>query len=135
MKHKIIISPETRLQTSRSLLSLPLKPKHFIQRDGVNNGVSGQLRAKCLASMLTMHWQSEDIVITEESPTLASVVDSSDKKKNVTSVKSKKVDTKDSTSSSGWYKCQIFSKVFPFNHQNMEDLYKIFQLLIFNQFV
>ena len=101
VKHKIIISPETRLQTSKSLLSLPLKPKHFIQRDGVNNGVSGQLRAKCLASMLTMHWQSEDIVITEESPTLASVVDSSDKKKNVTSVKSKKVDTKDSTSSSG----------------------------------
>ena len=101
VKNKIIVSPETRLQTSNSLISLPLKPKHFIQRNGVNNGVSGQLRAKCLASMLTMHWQSEDIVIMEESPTLASVVDSSDKKKNVTIVKSKKVDTKDSTSSSG----------------------------------
>ena len=109
MKNKIIVSPETRLQTSKSFISLPLKPKHFIQRNGVNNGVSGQLRAKCLASMLTMHWQSEDIVIMEESPTLASVVDSSDKKKNVTIVKSKKVDTKDSTSSSGW--CKIFTKL------------------------
>ena len=130
MKHKIIISPETRLQTSRSLLSLPLKPKHFIQRDVVNNGVSGQLRAKCLASMLTMHWQSEDIVITEESPTLASVVDSSDKKKNVTSVKSKKVDTKDSTSSSGWYKCQIFSKVLSSNHYRGYAKYFSYSFLI-----
>ena len=125
MKHKIIISPETRLQTSRSLLSLPLKPKHFIQRDGVNNGVSGQLRAKCLASMLTMHWQSEDIVITEESPTLASVVDSSDKKKNVTSVKSKKVDTKDSTSSSGQRK-NIFTLIFlNFNNILQRKYFKV----------
>ena len=100
MKHRVITSPETRLQTSKSVLSLPLKPKHFLQRESVNNGVSGQLRAKCLASMLTMHWQSEDIVITEESPTLASVVDSSDKKKNTTIVTNKKVDTKDATSSS-----------------------------------
>ena len=111
MKNKIIVSPETRLQTSKSLLSLLLKPKHFIQRDGVNNGVSGQLRAKCLASMLTMHWQSEDIVITEESPTLASVVDSSDKKKNVTNIKTKKVDKKDSTSSSGWCRNSIFCQM------------------------
>ena len=102
MKHRVITSPETRLQTSKSILSLPLKPKHFLQRqrEGDKNGVSGQLRAKCLASMLTMHWQSEDIVITEESPTLASVVDYSDKKKNTTIVTNTKVDTKDATSSS-----------------------------------
>ena len=49
--------------------------------------------------MLTMHWQSEDIVITEESPTLASVVD--DKKKNATIDTDKKDDGNDSASSSG----------------------------------
>ena len=96
----MITSPETRLQTSKSVLSLPLKPKHFLQRENADSAVSGQLRAKCLASMLTMHWQSEDIVIREESPTLASVVDSADKKKNTTIVTNTKVDTKDATSSS-----------------------------------
>ena len=111
VKQTVITSPETRLQTSKSVLTLPLKPKHFLQRAGGSNGVSGHLRAKCLASMLTMHWQSEDIVITEESPTLASVVDSSDKKKNSTGMsklggdikynKNKKVDSNfDITSSS-----------------------------------
>lgn len=30
---------------------------------------------KCVASMLTMHWQSLDVEVKEESPTLASVVD------------------------------------------------------------
>ena len=100
VKHQVITSPETRLQTSKSVLTLPLKPKHFLQRDGADNGVSGKLRAKCLASMLTMHWQSEDIVITEESPTLASVVDSSDKKKNTTDLTIKKVVSSDAASSS-----------------------------------
>ena len=89
----MITSPETRLQTSKSTLTLPLKPKHFLQRPGVtDDGISGQLRAKCLASMLTMHWQSNEIVITEESPTLASVVDASDKKKNNTGSTNNKVD-------------------------------------------
>ena len=97
----MITDKETRLQTSKSVLTLPLKPKHFRQRSSVNDKVSGQLRAKCLASMLTMHWQSEDIVITEESPTLASVVDSSDKKKNATIDTNKEDGGKDSDSSSG----------------------------------
>ena len=95
----MITDKETRLQTSKSVLTLPLKPKHFRQRSSANDKVSGQLRAKCLASMLTMHWQSEDIVITEESPTLASVVD--DKKKNATIDTNKKDDGNDSASSSG----------------------------------
>ena len=51
--------------------------------------------------MLTMHWQSEDIVITEESPTLASVVDSSDKKKNATMDTNKEDGGSESASSSG----------------------------------
>lgn len=100
-KHEVITDKETRLQTSKSVLTLPLKPKHFRQRTSVNDKVSGQLRAKCLASMLTMHWQSEDIVITEESPTLASVVDSSDKKKNATIDTNKEDGGKESASSSG----------------------------------
>ena len=42
---------------------------------------------KCVASMLTMHWQSLDVEVKEESPTLASVVDNNngtriDKKMN-----------------------------------------------------
>ena len=97
----MITDKETRLQTSKSVLTLPLKPKHFRQRSSVNDKVSGQLRAKCLASMLTMHWQSEDIVITEESPTLASVVDSSDKKKNATMDTNKEDGGSESASSSG----------------------------------
>ena len=99
--HEVITDKETRLQTSKSVLTLPLKPKHFRQRTSVNDKVSGQLRAKCLASMLTMHWQSEDIVITEESPTLASVVDSSDKKKNATMDTNKEDGGNESASSSG----------------------------------
>ena len=105
----MITDKETRLQTSKSVLTLPLKPKHFRQRSSVNDKVSGQLRAKCLASMLTMHWQSEDIVITEESPTLASVVD--DKKKNATIDTNKKDDGNDSASSSGNFNLIISSSI------------------------
>ena len=107
----MITDKETRLQTSKSVLTLPLKPKHFRQRTSVNDKVSGQLRAKCLASMLTMHWQSEDIVITEESPTLASVVDSSDKKKNATIDTNKEDGGKDSASSSGNFTLIISSLI------------------------
>ena len=107
----MITDKETRLQTSKSVLTLPLKPKHFRQRTSVNDKVSGQLRAKCLASMLTMHWQSEDIVITEESPTLASVVDSSDKKKNATIDTNKEDGGKESASSSGNFTLIISSLI------------------------
>ena len=54
-------SSETGLLTSNSTLSLPLASRHFR---------SGHLVGKCVASMLTMHWQSPDLVIREESPTL-----------------------------------------------------------------
>ena len=64
---------------------MPLIPRHFLQ--GPHTGVSGQLRAMCVASMLTMHWQSTDIVIKEESPTLASVVDASDQKNTLNTTK------------------------------------------------
>ena len=43
-------------------LQLLLEPYHFQE---------GLLVAKCVASMLTMHWQSSDVKIKEESPTLA----------------------------------------------------------------
>ena len=107
----MITDKETRLQTSKSVLTLPLKPKHFRQRSSVNGKVSGQLRAKCLASMLTMHWQSEDIVITEESPTLASVVDASDKKKNATMDTNKEDGGSESASSSGNFTLSIYSLI------------------------
>ena len=111
----MITDKETRLQTSKSVLTLPLKPKHFRQRSNVNDKISGQLRAKCLASMLTMHWQSEDIVITEESPTLASVVDSSDKKKNATIDTNKEDGGKDSASSSGNFTLIMSSLIVSLN--------------------
>ena len=64
-KQRVITQP-SKLLTTRSELRLPLSTKHF---------QDGQLRAKCVASMLTMHWQSLDVTVKEESPTLASVVD------------------------------------------------------------
>lgn len=69
--NKVLTSPETGLKIARSDLQLLLEPQHF--RDGI-------LIAKCVASMLTMHWQSTDVTIKEESPTLASVVDQSNGK-------------------------------------------------------
>ena len=67
-KYKVLTSPSTGLKVAQSELKLLLKPHHFQK---------GLLVAKCVASMLTMHWQSSDIKIKEESPTLASVVDHS----------------------------------------------------------
>ncbi len=75
VNYKILTSPSTGLKIARSDLELQLEPHHF--RDGL-------LNAKCVASMLTNHWQSTDIYIKEESPTLASVVDHSNGVKNVT---------------------------------------------------
>lgn len=60
---------------AKSTLEVLLEPYHF--QDGL-------LVAKCIASMFTMHWQSSDIKIKEESPTLASVVDHSNGSKNAT---------------------------------------------------
>ena len=51
---------------AKSQLQLKLEPHHFHE---------GVLVAKCVASMLTNHWQSSAINIKEESPTLASVVE------------------------------------------------------------
>ena len=51
---------------AKSQLQLKLEPHHFHE---------GLLVAKCVASMLTNHWQSSAINIKEESPTLASVVE------------------------------------------------------------
>lgn len=53
-------SPSGLLSTI-SVLNLPLKAHHFRV---------GRLHAKCVASMLTMHWQSLDVESLEESPTL-----------------------------------------------------------------
>ena len=79
-KHKVLTSPSTGLKVAQSELKLLLKPHHFQK---------GLLVAKCVASMLTMHWQSSDIKIKEESPTLASVVDHSNGSgKNATSTSS-----------------------------------------------
>ena len=72
---KVLTSPSTGLKVARSDLQLLLEPYHF------RNGL---LIAKCIASMFTMHWQSTDINIKEESPTLASVVDHSNGAKNET---------------------------------------------------
>ena len=74
-KYKVLTSPSTGLKVARSDLKLLLESYHF--RDGL-------LIAKCIASMFTMHWQSTDINIKEESPTLASVVDHSNGAKNET---------------------------------------------------
>ena len=74
-KYKVLTSPTTGLKVARTDLRLLLEPNHF--RDGL-------LIAKCIASMFTMHWQSTDISIKEESPTLASVVDHSNGAKNET---------------------------------------------------
>lgn len=46
---KVISSEATGLLTTQSDLSLPLAVTHFHK---------GHLTAKCLASLLTMHWQS-----------------------------------------------------------------------------
>ena len=79
-KYKVLTSPSTGLKVAQSELKLLLKPHHFQK---------GLLVAKCVASMLTMHWQSSDIKIKEESPTLASVVDHSNGSgKNATSTSS-----------------------------------------------
>ena len=40
---------------------------------------------KCLASMLTMYWQSRDVLLKEESPTLAASVVETNSKSNSTS--------------------------------------------------
>ena len=40
---------------------------------------------KCLASMLTMFWQSRDVLLKEESPTLAASVVETNAKSNSTS--------------------------------------------------
>ena len=74
-KYKVLTSPTTGLKVARTDLRLLLEPNHF------RNGL---LIAKCIASMFTMHWQSTDISIKEESPTLASVVDHSNGAKNET---------------------------------------------------
>lgn len=76
-KHTLqeVITLPSKLLTTKSTLKVPIISDHF---------KAGQLRAKCVASMLTMHWQSEDVVLKEESPTLASVVDSKDKAGNGT---------------------------------------------------
>ena len=74
-KYKVLTSPTTGLKVACTDLRLLLEPYHF--RDGL-------LIAKCIASMFTMHWQSTDISIKEESPTLASVVDHSNGAKNET---------------------------------------------------
>ncbi len=44
---------------SESRLRLPLRRRHFKR---------GRVGAKCVASMLTMHWQSADAVAVEERP-------------------------------------------------------------------
>jgi len=76
-KYKVLTSPTTGLKVARTDLRLLLEPNHF------RNGL---LIAKCIASMFTMHWQSTDISIKEESPTLASVVDHSNGAKNETEI-------------------------------------------------
>ncbi|XP_071747493.1 uncharacterized protein [Lepeophtheirus salmonis] len=57
------------LITSTSVLSLHLQPMHF---------PNGRLTGKCVASILTMHWQSLDIDIKEEHPKAASVLSGDD---------------------------------------------------------
>ena len=64
--YSILTSSSTGLKVAKSQLQLKLEPHHFHQ---------GLLVAKCVASMLTNHWQSSAINIKEESPTLASVVE------------------------------------------------------------
>ena len=66
VRYKILTSASTGLKVARSDLKLLLEPFHF---------QNGLLTAKCVASMLTNHWQSTDVNIKEESPTLASVVE------------------------------------------------------------
>ena len=51
----------------RQLCRRSVKPIPFCYRDG-------HMVGKCLASMLTMYWQSRDILLKEESPTLAASV-------------------------------------------------------------
>jgi len=64
--YSILTSSSTGLKVAKSQLQLKLEPHHFHE---------GLLVAKCVASMLTNHWQSSAINIKEESPTLASVVE------------------------------------------------------------
>ena len=45
----------------------------------------GHMVGKCLASMLTMFWQSRDVLLKEESPTLAASVVETNAKSNSTS--------------------------------------------------
>jgi hypothetical protein len=73
VENRVLTSPDTGLKVSESRLKLPIAAQHFQE---------GYLSAKCVASMLTMHWQSADVIIKEESPTLASVLDHSNGAKN-----------------------------------------------------
>ena len=84
-------SKSTGLISTLSRLTLPIKPRHFRSEDG-------HLAVKCLASMLTMHWQSLDVRIAEESPTLlaASIFDEED---GTSTLKGKKSEEEQQTSS------------------------------------
>lgn len=89
-QNKVLTSPTTSLKTTQSILALPLGAHHF---------QGGNLVAKCVASMLTMHWQSADVTIKEESPTLASVVDNANGGTNNTVTVDTKVFLKNKDSS------------------------------------
>jgi len=78
VKHHVTKSPVSGLLTSHATLTLPVRQKHF--RDG-------HMVGKCLASMLTMFWQSRDVLLKEESPTLAASVVETNAKSNSTSKK------------------------------------------------
>lgn len=73
MVKSVMASPVTGLLTTRAELQLQLKQQHFHK---------GQLSAKCLASILTMHWQSQDIRVMEETPATLAAASSSSKAKD-----------------------------------------------------
>ena len=72
----VLTSRETGLLTAQSTLRLKLERHHFVK---------GHLNGKCVASILTMHWQSLDVRIKEESPQIASVVSTKSADNNSTS--------------------------------------------------
>jgi len=77
--HSVTKSPVSGLLTSYATLTVPVRQKHFRE---------GHMVGKCLANMLTMYWQSRDILLKEESPTLAaSVVETNSNNNNNTKSK------------------------------------------------